>query len=530
MPPSGAFSYKPTKHLADMYCNGRRVLPMLNVRQHKSFDIAPDESKYVGYRRNYFCLDTAYHLELQPTAENPHERELARGHITVNDHIVKAFAISISGIDNSHSGKVVELVQFSPKRDHGKKGRPPLHRVAPTLSEFVSPLGNGPAAHSIRSSSYAEGPILQYQDARDPCQLDKSLYGHGEEVPDGTVTNHTWERIQFKNATANNGRRRQNQQAFMVVVTLWADIRETRENGRAPYWLPVAKCHSDEVVIRGRSPNHYHPKGGGASAVASASISRMQLEAPAPQAMGLGGGGMRLSAGHSSHAHFPALTNSHHATNTVGNFRGQTFNSNNESTFGQLRTHWSDTGAYPSANTHHYGGAAQPFDPSRGADRDWESGSEPSLPMELDPLLEGAGPAETIESRSPFEGSQRRSSSLSCSAFSPGIAETPFTVFSPHDLSALAESPCALAASPRSDAWGSIEGMRPMDLAAAADHDASPFSPAGHDWTADLEDGFGDASILLVSPTLAATAAPEHLSTPSYPRLDGAAASPQSEH
>jgi hypothetical protein len=508
-----------------MYCNGRRVLPVLTVRQHKSFDIAPDESKYVGYRRNYFCLDTAYHLELQPTAEKPHERELARGNIMVNDHIVKAFAISISGIDNSHSGKVVELVQFSPKRDHGKKGRPPLHRIAPTLNEFVSPLGNGPAAHSLRSS-YAEGPILPYQDARDPCQLDKSLYGHGEEVPDGMVTNHTWERIQFKNATANNGRRRQNQQAFMVVVTLWADIRETRENGRAPYWLPVAKCHSDEVVIRGRSPNHYHPKSGGASTVASASISRMQLEAPTPQAMGLGSS-MRSSAGHNPHTHFPALTNSHHATNTIGNFRGQAFN--NESTFGQLRTHWSDNSAYPSANTHHYGGA-QPFDSSRGADQDWESGSELSMPMELDPLLEEAKTVETIESPSLFEGSQRRSSSLSCSAFSSGIAETPFTVFSPHDLTTLAESPCTLTTSPQSHAWSSIEGMHSIDLAAAAaavDHDESSFSPAGHHWGADWEDEFDDASILLVSPTLAATAAAEHLSTPAYPRLDGAA-SPQS--
>lgn len=64
---------------------------------------------------------------------------------------------------------------------------------------------------------------------------------------------HVFERIQFKSATANNGRRRAVQQFFHLVLELWCDVI-----GRDR--LKIAERVSEPVVVRGRSPGHYSGK------------------------------------------------------------------------------------------------------------------------------------------------------------------------------------------------------------------------------------------------------------------------------
>nr|KMM69390.1 hypothetical protein CPAG_05706 [Coccidioides posadasii RMSCC 3488] len=68
-------------------------------------------------------------------------------------------------------------------------------------------------------------------------------------------TSHTWERIQFQKATANNGKRRAQQQFYNLVAELWADVSDPLGNGTERVML--ARKLSHPVVVRGRSPGHY---------------------------------------------------------------------------------------------------------------------------------------------------------------------------------------------------------------------------------------------------------------------------------
>jgi meiosis-specific transcription factor NDT80 len=65
--------------------------------------------------------------------------------------------------------------------------------------------------------------------------------------------------VQFKQATANNGKRRASQQYFHLIVELFADVR--KENSDTPTWVKVAHRVSEKIVVRGRSPSHYQNEG-----------------------------------------------------------------------------------------------------------------------------------------------------------------------------------------------------------------------------------------------------------------------------
>lgn len=73
-----------------------------------------------------------------------------------------------------------------------------------------------------------------------------------------TVDNKTvvWERIQFKTATANNGRRRAKQQYYHLIVELLAKPRSSDDSNGVD-WICIAQRKSYPLVVRGRSPSHY---------------------------------------------------------------------------------------------------------------------------------------------------------------------------------------------------------------------------------------------------------------------------------
>jgi meiosis-specific transcription factor NDT80 len=73
--------------------------------------------------------------------------------------------------------------------------------------------------------------------------------------PNAPATEATFERIQFKNATANNGRRRATQQYNHLLIELFADIGAQYTGER---WIKIASRMSVPMVVRGRPPGHYH--------------------------------------------------------------------------------------------------------------------------------------------------------------------------------------------------------------------------------------------------------------------------------
>ena len=65
----------------------------------------------------------------------------------------------------------------------------------------------------------------------------------------------TYDRIQFKNATANNSKRRVTQQYFRIIVELWADVSSSQSAVNS--WVKIAIRISAPLIVRGRSPGHY---------------------------------------------------------------------------------------------------------------------------------------------------------------------------------------------------------------------------------------------------------------------------------
>nr|CAG8511280.1 1669_t:CDS:2 [Entrophospora candida] len=121
-------------------------------------------------------------------------------------HTITQFLLGISA-RVSNSDKKIELVQHTPKRDKGPQMVP--------VPKPIRPGGN----------------------------LNLSSVGSNSNIV-------TFERIQFKTATANNGKRRAAQQYYVVMVDLYAQV----ENGEQ---FRVATSTSASLVVRGRSPGHY---------------------------------------------------------------------------------------------------------------------------------------------------------------------------------------------------------------------------------------------------------------------------------
>ena len=161
--------------------------PTISAKMDKGFFVALGD--WTCYRRNYFQVSAAF--------------AVGASWVVVHGQTVPAtFSLAVSS-RVAGSDRSVDLVQHTAKRDKG-----PQH--APSTQA----LGSG-------------GNVLRFGD--------------------GCVA--TWERLQFKSATANNGKRRAAQQYYCVVVDLWAHT--------ALGSVRVATCSSTQLVVRGRSPGHY---------------------------------------------------------------------------------------------------------------------------------------------------------------------------------------------------------------------------------------------------------------------------------
>ncbi|KAK1755680.1 protein pacG [Echria macrotheca] len=77
--------------------------------------------------------------------------------------------------------------------------------------------------------------------------------GSGQELEEGRVSVPvSWKRLQFKHATANNGRRKGLQQHYVVQINLLA-----RMKGGSGELVKIAEIQSGPVIVRGRSPRNF---------------------------------------------------------------------------------------------------------------------------------------------------------------------------------------------------------------------------------------------------------------------------------
>ena len=236
LPSNSAPHFEKTKTLHSIVdSKGSQVHAELQAKIDKGFFKADQD--WTCYRRNYFSVACSYSLK-PPYIPNSEPLFLHRSNSTASDHI-RALAMCITARVHGEDGKAIDLVQHTPKRDKGPLGRPEKIKLMPhssgSLGIYAEPAGLSPSSQlspEYDSSYSASSPNSQ----QNP-----------------TMAN--FDRIQFKNATANNGKRRAAQQYFNIVVELFAEVSNTPSS--EPQWVKIAFRTSAPMVVRGRSPGHY---------------------------------------------------------------------------------------------------------------------------------------------------------------------------------------------------------------------------------------------------------------------------------
>ncbi|KAL3428459.1 ndt80 like dna-binding family protein [Phlyctema vagabunda] len=207
--------------------DGQIIRPEIFGKIDKGFFMADND--WTCYRRNYFALNCSYTLHpIIPTGP----LHLLQGNGSPSPAIY-GFAMSIAAVVDGSEGKSIELVQHTPKRDKGPQAKPDRLAVAPKPPSAINNIYGGDNGLGNGPRGYDQGYNTN---------------------PGQTAMEATFERIQFKNATANNGKRRAAQQYYHLVVELYADLGAQRNENR---WVKVATRISAPMVVRGRSPGHY---------------------------------------------------------------------------------------------------------------------------------------------------------------------------------------------------------------------------------------------------------------------------------
>jgi meiosis-specific transcription factor NDT80 len=188
------------------------------------------DGEWTCYRRNYFSCVCSY--TLSPYYNTPIRFTPSNTSQPLNVH---GFAMCISAVVADTDSHPIELVQHTPKRDKGPVAKPERVRLSPKVSQ--------PGHHAMLYGHSADPARGMYSDG----------FGGPQAGPNTYQTEHTFERIQFKQATANNGKRRAAQQYYHLLVELWADVGQPGPD----QFVKVAYKKSAKMIVRGRSPGHY---------------------------------------------------------------------------------------------------------------------------------------------------------------------------------------------------------------------------------------------------------------------------------
>ncbi|KAF2188633.1 p53-like transcription factor [Zopfia rhizophila CBS 207.26] len=235
------------ENYVDITSEGAAVTPTIDAKIEKGFFWSSDRV-WTCYRRNYFAVSVSFGLTPW----------IANGRLYLNQggskgpEQIQSMAMSLSAAVDGASGKSIELIQHTPKRDKGPQ--------LPMKKELLSPTPPGKSHNdhtygigSFHTTTAMAGPQLPLQ-----TEADQS-HQYSPASHSGSTHQYTFERIQFKSATANNGKRRAQQQYYHLIVELWANVQNPRDS--EPRWVKIATRSSHPVVVRGRSPSHYQNEG-----------------------------------------------------------------------------------------------------------------------------------------------------------------------------------------------------------------------------------------------------------------------------
>ncbi|KAE8349092.1 p53-like transcription factor [Aspergillus coremiiformis] len=232
--------FSDTSIIYPIISGNQTIKPEIQAKIHKGFFQVDD--KWTCYRRNYFSVSCSF--SLHPWAHSP----LYLKYPDQATERVLSFSMSISAIVNAQFGEVRELVQHTPKRDkqsERKPGKVILQPSQPPPLVLSHGPGSGGSQHAFGLASQSTGLSIDYNNSYNSAPQQSQ-----------PPTQHTFERIQFQKATANNGKRRAQQQYYNLVVDLYAEIANPVASTETQ-WIKIARKLSHPMVVRGRSPGHY---------------------------------------------------------------------------------------------------------------------------------------------------------------------------------------------------------------------------------------------------------------------------------
>ncbi|POS84092.1 hypothetical protein EPUL_005884, partial [Erysiphe pulchra] len=125
----------------------------------------------------------------------------------------------------------------------------PIYNLEATLTAFESIEGKNAEIISVPWKS-ANCTTSEDRAGSAPSSLPLDLNMNPELDPSNASIPISWKRLQFKHATANNGRRKGLQQHYIVQVNLVA----TLGNGEI---FKLAEIQSGPIIVRGRSPRNF---------------------------------------------------------------------------------------------------------------------------------------------------------------------------------------------------------------------------------------------------------------------------------
>ncbi|GAN02562.1 hypothetical protein MAM1_0024d02006 [Mucor ambiguus] len=198
--------FSSTKPFDNLYSSDKSTLLSVRVQSKMDRGFFLADNDWTCYRRNYFQVSSVFSIH-----GFNHYCSVNEPHVLVKGddgalYNVQRFLLGVSA-RVANSDKEIELIQHTPKRDKGPQYRP--------KAKPITPGGN------LSMSSVANNQNIV-----------------------------TFERVQFKTATANNGKRRAAQQYYICIIELFAET----DGGQL---VKVGSCQSAPLVVRGRSPGHY---------------------------------------------------------------------------------------------------------------------------------------------------------------------------------------------------------------------------------------------------------------------------------
>ena len=212
--------------LIDLF-HGSSIQFRVSGKIDKGFFLADGE--WACYRRNYFQLSTTFScVTVMPGIEgelpfNPMEEPCVieqDGQLYPVDQFKVCIAARVAAGE-----KPIGLIMHTSKRDKGPQIVPSPRPIRP-------------------------GGVLSSN------QLHQ-LLGSSQLTAVSNQSIVAFERVQFKNATANNGKRRAAQQHYVIDVILYAEVMKPHGHEL----IPVGKISSSPLIVRGRSPGHYSGNG-----------------------------------------------------------------------------------------------------------------------------------------------------------------------------------------------------------------------------------------------------------------------------